>query len=77
MVKPVIGSNPIMTSFAAVAQLVERDLAKVQVAGSNPVCRSNKRMSYNGLLLQPSKLEMRVRFSPSAQKFFRYIKNYY
>ena len=25
-------------------------------------------MSYNGLLLQPSKLEMRVRFPPSAQQ---------
>ena len=26
--------------IAAIAQLVERDLAKVEVAGSNPVCRS-------------------------------------
>ena len=25
---------------AAIAQLVERDLAKVEVAGSSPVCRS-------------------------------------
>ena len=26
--------------FAAIAQLVERDLAKVEVAGPSPVCRS-------------------------------------
>ena len=26
--------------YAAIAQLVERDLAKVEVAGSSPVCRS-------------------------------------
>ena len=36
----VIGSNPIRSSVAAVAQLVEHNLAKVRVAGSNPVCRS-------------------------------------
>lgn len=29
--------------FAAVAQLVERQLPKLQVAGSRPVCRSSKR----------------------------------
>ena len=28
-------------SLAGIAQLVERDLAKVEVAGSNPVSRSN------------------------------------
>ena len=28
-------------AFAGIAQLVERYLAKVQVAGSNPVSRSN------------------------------------
>ena len=27
--------------FAAIAQLVERDLAKVEVAGPSPVCRSS------------------------------------
>ena len=26
--------------YAAIAQLVERNLAKVEVAGPNPVCRS-------------------------------------
>ena len=32
--------NPtIRTSFAGIAQLVERDLAKVEVAGSSPVSR--------------------------------------
>ena len=31
--------------YATVAQLVEYDLAKVGVAGSNPVCRSWKRFS--------------------------------
>jgi hypothetical protein len=30
--------------FAGVAQLVEHDLAKVGVAGSSPVSRSNKRL---------------------------------
>ena len=29
-----------LSTYAAIAQLVERDLAKVEVAGSNPVCRS-------------------------------------
>ena len=31
-----------MTRFAGVAQLVERNLAKVEVAGSRPVSRSEK-----------------------------------
>lgn len=30
---------------AAIAQLVERDLAKVEVAGSSPVCRSQYRFA--------------------------------
>ena len=39
----VIGSIPIGgTIFADLAHLVERDLAKVEVAGSSPVIRSNK-----------------------------------
>ena len=29
-------------SYAAVAQLVEHQLPKLRVAGSSPVCRSNK-----------------------------------
>ena len=29
------------TENAAIAQLVERDLAKVEVAGPSPVCRSS------------------------------------
>ena len=29
-----------MRDYAAIAQLVERDLAKVEVAGPSPVCRS-------------------------------------
>ncbi len=33
----------IQTGYAKVAQLVERDLAKVEVAGSNPVFRSEKK----------------------------------
>ena len=37
----VVGSNPTGSSNAVVAQLVEHNLAKVRVAGSNPVCRSN------------------------------------
>ena len=35
-----VGSNPIYRSQAVIAQLVERDLAKVKVAGSRPVCCS-------------------------------------
>ena len=31
----------IYTVYAGIAQLVERNLAKVEVAGSNPVSRSN------------------------------------
>ncbi len=34
--------------FAGVAQLVEHDLAKVGVAGSSPVSRSNKKSSVTG-----------------------------
>ncbi len=34
--------------IAKVAQLVERDLAKVEVAGSNPVFRSEKKAPSNG-----------------------------
>ena len=32
----------ISTTYARVAQLVERDLAKVEAAGSSPVSRSNE-----------------------------------
>ena len=39
--KAYVGSSPTSsTIFAEVAQLVEHDLAKVRVAGSNPVFRS-------------------------------------
>jgi len=34
--------------IAKVAQLVERDLAKVEVAGSNPVFRSDKKAASFG-----------------------------
>ena len=34
---------------AGIAQLVERNLAKVEVAGSNPVSRSNKFFDFNNL----------------------------
>ena len=44
----VIGSNPIRSSVAAVAQLVEHNLAKVRVAGSNPAYRSICDNSSNG-----------------------------
>ncbi len=37
----VAGSIPVASTRASVAQLVERNLAKVEVAGSNPVSRSN------------------------------------
>ena len=41
---PGVGSNPARATnnliYAEIAQLVERDLAKVQVAGSSPVFRS-------------------------------------
>ncbi len=35
------GSLDLISEFAGIAQLVERNLAKVEVAGSNPVSRSN------------------------------------
>ena len=41
--KEVAGSNPVTPDsykYARVAQLVERDLAKVEAAGSSPVSRS-------------------------------------
>ena len=37
---PKNGRNTVLRAHAKVAQLVERDLAKVEVAGSNPVFRS-------------------------------------
>ena len=41
-------SPPLHTYFvAAIAQLVERDLAKVEVAGPSPVCRSSSNEKYN------------------------------
>jgi hypothetical protein len=36
-----LGTNHLVGIRAEVAQLVERNLAKVEVAGSNPVFRSN------------------------------------
>ena len=43
----VVGSIPIGgTTNADLAHLVERDLAKVEVAGSSPVIRSNKTKRY-------------------------------
>jgi hypothetical protein len=40
------------TDFAGVAQLVEHDLAKVGVAGSSPVSRSNKKGCASSLFFQ-------------------------
>ena len=37
----VTGSSPVRTALAKIAQLVEHDLAKVGVAGSSPVFRSD------------------------------------
>ncbi len=37
----VVGSNPAPATNATLAQLVERNLAKVEVTSSNLVCRSN------------------------------------
>ena len=37
----VVGSNPAPATKATLAQLVERNLAKVEVTSSNLVCRSN------------------------------------
>ena len=39
----VVGSIPIGGTIADLAHLVERDLAKVEVAGSSPVIRSKKK----------------------------------
>ena len=38
-------------SYARVAQLVERDLAKVEAAGSSPVSRSNEKGSSERMVL--------------------------
>ena len=54
----VVGSIPIGgTTNADLAHLVERDLAKVEVAGSSPVIRSKKEVTfvYQKLLLFLSK----------------------
>ena len=39
---PRLGNNTNNDTIATVAQLVERDLAKVEVAGPSPVCRSKE-----------------------------------
>ena len=54
---------------AAIAQLVERDLAKVEVAGPSPVCRSNPRFRgrnggigrHEGLKIPWPEMAVRVR----------------
>ena len=38
--------SPRIREYAGVAQLAERDLAKVDVAGSNPVSRLSEHISY-------------------------------
>ena len=48
----VAGSNPVTPIFkkhARVAQLVERDLAKVEAAGSSPVSRSFLFLRFKGV----------------------------
>ena len=48
----VVGSIPTGGTIADLAHLVERDLAKVEVAGSSPVIRSRKRSTpISGVLL--------------------------
>lgn len=47
--------------YAKVAQLVERDLAKVEVAGSNPVFRSTKKAPVNGAFFVKWRLEYACR----------------
>ena len=49
----VVGSIPTGGTIADLAHLVERDLAKVEVAGSSPVIRSKKRRTppFGGVLL--------------------------
>ena len=44
--------------FAGVAQLVEHDLAKVGVAGSSPVSRSNLRLHENEAFFIYSRIEV-------------------
>ena len=49
-------------SNAGIAQLVERNLAKVEVAGSNPVSRSNSSPNYGSVAeWLCSGLQLRVR----------------
>jgi DNA-binding phage protein len=46
-----VSSNLTLSAIAKVAQLVEHDLAKVRVAGSNPVFRSIRSQVYTQLRL--------------------------
>jgi|SaaInlV_120m_DNA_3_1039746.scaffolds.fasta_scaffold00048_14 hypothetical protein len=51
---------------AGIAQLVERNLAKVEVAGSNPVSRSNIKaplVSTSGAFLLSANSLLKIRFS--------------
>ena len=49
---------PLIGKKAKVAQLVERNLAKVKVAGSRPVFRSKNRKVFNHLQKDLSCLDM-------------------
>ena len=52
-------TDKLLTNYnAALAQLVERDLAKVEVTSSSLVCRSN---------FSPKKLELKIRNAVLAQ----------
>ena len=50
-------------TYATVAQLVEYDLAKVGVAGSNPVCRSLIKSNAKALLFYFALLDLNAGYS--------------
>ena len=56
--------------FAGVAQLVEHDLAKVGVAGSSPVSRSNLKRKFTASFLFMSYI-VYIIYSESLDTFYR------
>lgn len=73
-----MGGNKNPTSYAGIAQLVERDLAKVEVAGSSPVFRSKfctkwqrEELQLSGMMI-PSRILFKLLNLESMEGLFQH-----
>ena len=70
------GSNPgVASKHADVAQLVEHDLAKVGVAGSNPVVRSRNSSRLRAAFFMPLLSHEATYTSPDGRRSFAPLRN--